>query len=282
MSIVLQHSISQEAYQFIAGRVYAHSRIQLGPDKQALVAGRLGKRLRQLGLASFDGYCELLESDRGAQELGALVDLISTNHTHFFRETQHLDFLHTHILSEWVPRLIGRGEAFRFWSAACSSGEEPYTVAIVLAEYARKHGAFQWQIEASDISTRILERAEQGVYPEDRVKVPEPDLLPRYFQKGAGSQAGLYRVKDSLRGSVTFHHLNLLQASYPVGRDQHVIFCRNVMIYFDQETQQQLVTKLTQQITHGGYLVVGHSESLLGIRHALKQIKPGIYRRELT
>lgn len=280
MTIGLHESISPEAYDFIAGRVYAHSRIRLGDDKQALVTGRLGKRLRQLGLDSFDAYCEFLDSDRGVQEIGPLVDLISTNHTHFFRESEHLDYLRDQILGEWVPQLILRGESFRFWSAACSSGEEPYTVAIVLAEYARKHGAYQWQVEASDISSRVLETAQQGIYPEERVKVPEPELLPRYFQKGTGSNAGLYRVKDALRQSVRFHRLNLLQASYPVPPIQHVIFCRNVMIYFDNPTQQELVSKLVAHLSPGGNFVVGHSESLIGINHGLRQIKPGIYRKE--
>ena len=279
MSTTLHETISPEAYQFIAERVYAHSRIQLGEDKQALVAGRLGKRLRQLGLDSFEAYCEFIESAPGTQEMGPLVDLISTNHTHFFREIQHLDYLRDHILGECVPKLIMRGETFRFWSAACSSGEEPYTAAIVLAEYARKHGSYNWQIEASDISSRVLERAQQGIYPEERVKVPEPDLLPRYFQKGTGSHTGFYRVKDSLRQAVKFHRMNLLQASYPVAPFQHVVFCRNVMIYFDGPTQQELVTKLVAQLAPGGYFVVGHSESLLGVKHTLRTVKPGIYQK---
>ena len=275
-----QEQLSAEAYECIAQLVYKHSRIRLGPDKQALVAGRLSKRLRQLGLSHFKQYCQLLESPRGAEELGPLVDFISTNHTHFFREMAHLDFLRDHALPEWVPRLIQRREPLRVWSAACSSGDEPYTLAIVLAEYARTHGAMTWKIEATDISARILEKAREGIYPADRIRVPEPELLPRYFQKGVGENEGQYRVKDVLRQAITFRQLNLLEGQFPLARDQHVIFCRNVMIYFDQETQQQLVTKLTEQLAPGGYFMVGHSESLLGIRHTLKQVKPAIYRRE--
>ena len=274
------HKLSREAYRLIAEKVYAHSRIQLGEDKQALVSGRLAKRLRQLNLDSFEAYCRLLQSAAGAEELGPLVDLISTNHTHFFREIAHLNFLRDEALPEFTPALIKTRAPFRFWSAASSSGEEPYTVAIVLAEYERAHGAYQWQIEGIDISTRILERARAGVYPEDRIKLPQPEWLPRYFQKGTGENKGYFRVKDSLRQQVKFHHLNLLQSAYPVARDQHVIFCRNVMIYFDQPTQEELIGKLTRQLAPGGYLVVGHSESLLGVKHALKQLKPGIYRRE--
>ena len=280
ISLLSECSLSPQAYRFIAGLVYEHSRIRLGSDKQALVSGRLGKRVRQLGLGSFEEYCDLLHSAAGGEELGPLVDLISTNHTHFFREAAHLGYLRDHILPEWLPRLGGRREALRFWSAACSSGEEPYSVAIVLAEFARSHGGYPWHIEASDISTRILARATAGVYPAERVKMPQPEWLPRYFQKGTGEDGGFYRVKDSLRENVSFHHLNLLQAHYPVAPGQHVIFCRNVMIYFDPPTQQELVGKLSQQLAPGGYLVVGHSESLLGVKHTLKTVQPGIYRRE--
>ena len=280
MSILLTNpEISPASYRFIAGKVYAHSRIQLGGDKQALVTGRLGKRLRQLNLDSFEAYCDFLNSDRGGEELGQLVDLISTNHTNFFREVEHLNFLRDHILPALVPNLVRNREPFRIWSAASSSGEEPYTMAIFLAEYARQHGDYRWLVEASDISTRILARAQAAIYPVDHVKVPQPDMLPRYFQKGSGDHAGYYRVKDALRQNVKFHHLNLLQPQYPVATNQHVIFCRNVMIYFDLNTQQELVTKLIRQLAPGGHLIVGHSESLLGVKHPLKTLKPGIYQK---
>lgn len=276
----LDHGISTEAYRFIADMVYEHSRIRLGADKQALVTGRLAKRLRALKLDSFEDYCKFLQSAAGEEELGPLVDLISTNHTHFFREVQHMDFLRDQILPVLMPRVVKSRETFRIWSAACSSGEEPYTLAIVLAEYARQHGSFAWQIEASDISSRILERAQNAIYGEERVKMPQPEWLPRYFQKGSGQHEGFFRVKDELRRAVKFHRLNLLQPGYPVAPNQHVIFCRNVMIYFDTATQQELVTKLIGQLAPGGHLIVGHSESLLGVKHPLKTIKPGIYRKD--
>lgn len=280
MSFVFEnHKISTEAYRFIADKVYQHSRIRLGDDKQALVSGRLAKRLRQLNLDSFESYCEVLASAKGQEEIGPLVDLISTNHTHFFREIEHLNFLRDHMLPHWVPQLSAKRETFRFWSAASSSGEEPYTVAIVLAEYARLHGAYNWQIEGSDISSRILARAATAIYEGQRLQLPTPDLLARYFQKGTGEYAGQYRVKDILTKQVKFHRLNLLQAQYPVAPNQHVIFCRNVMIYFDGPTQQELVMKLINQLAPGGFFVVGHSESLLGIKHPLKTLKPGIYQK---
>jgi chemotaxis protein methyltransferase CheR len=280
MPPALTHEISEAAYRFIADMVYEHSRIRLGADKQALVTGRLAKRLRALQLDSFEDYCRHLRSAAGANELGPLVDLISTNHTNFFREIQHLDFLRDRVLPELMPRVVKHRETFRVWSAACSSGEEPYTIAIVLAEYARQHGQFAWQIEASDISARILERAQTAIYTADRVKMPQPEWLSRYFQKGVGEYEGSFRVKESLRQAVTFHRLNLLQAGYPVVPNQQVIFCRNVMIYFDTATQQELVTKLICQLAPGGYFIIGHSESLLGVKHALKSIGTGIYRKD--
>jgi chemotaxis protein methyltransferase CheR len=280
MPLIATHpALSAAEYRLIAGKVYAHSRIRLGDDKQALVTGRLAKRLRQLNLESFAEYCALLESDHGGKELGPLVDLISTNHTNFFREIQHLDFLRDHILPQLVPTLVRQHETFRIWSAASSSGEEAYTMGIVLAEYARHHGTYSWAVEATDISTRILEKARAAVYPAEHVRLPEPDLLPRYFQKGSGQSEGYFRVKDSLRTQVKFHHTNLLQAQYPVAANQHVIFCRNVMIYFDTSTQQELVDKLIRQLAPGGYLIVGHSESLLGVKHPLRTLKPGIYQK---
>ncbi len=279
MTAISEANLSPAAYQFIVGLVYEHSRIRLGADKQALVMGRLAKRLHALGLEGYDAYCRLLKSAAGKEELSSLVDALSTNHTHFFREVEHLNYLRDHILPEFMPQVVLEREPFRLWSAASSSGEEPYTIAIVLAEFVRTHGGMEWLIEGSDISTKVLATARDAIYETDRVKVPHPDLLSRYFQQGTGEKSGLYRVKEQLRRQVKFHHLNLLQSHYPVAPRQHVIFCRNVMIYFDQATQQELVTKLIAQLVPGGYLVVGASESLLGVKHPLKSVQPAIYRK---
>ena len=150
-------TLSHHAYAFIADKVYEPSRIRLGDDQQALVSGRRAKRLRHLPLDSYDASCAYRESTRGTEEIDQLVDCISTNHTHFFREIEQLNFLRDVALPEWVPRLTRERATFKFWSAASSSGEEPYTVALVLAEYARVHGSLHWQIEGSDISSRILD-----------------------------------------------------------------------------------------------------------------------------
>jgi chemotaxis protein methyltransferase CheR len=259
--------------------VYQHSRIRLGPDKQPMLANRLRKRLRALGLDSYDEYCTLLRSAHGPDEIEHLVDLISTNHTKFFREPEHFRDLTARILPELVPRLAAGGAALRVWCAAASSGEEPYTLAIVLAEFFRGSAASDWRVEASDISHRMLEVAKRGIYPLDAWHALTPELLRRYFQRGVGAHAGACRVKAELRERVRFQRINLFQAEYPVPREQHVIFCRNVMIYFDLASRATLVQKLTRQLAPGGYLVIGHSESLLGIRHGLESVHQSVYRR---
>ncbi len=273
-------SLSAEAYRTLVDLVYKHSRIRIGPDKQPMLANRLRKRLRALGLDSFDEYCAVLRSRmRGQDEIEQLVDLISTNHTRFFREPDHFRFLTDRLLPELVSRLPAEGAAVRIWCAAASSGEEPYTIAMVLAEYFRQHGPVAWQVDASDISHRMLDLAERGIYPLDARHALPPDLLRRYFLRGVGTYAGSCRVKAELRKRVRFQRINLFQPEYAVPREQHAIFCRNVMIYFDPPSREALVQKLTRQLAPGGYLVIGHSESLLGIRHDLESVRQSVYRK---
>jgi len=271
--------IKREDYEFIRTLVYDYSRINLGPDKQELVSARVGKRLRALNLESIASYCQFLRSPDGDDELSNLIDVISTNHTFFFREPAHFDFLEKHIVPEMTgPNGCAQRGPFRVWSAASSSGEEVYSLAILLAEQAQVRPAWSWQIEATDISTRILKRAREAIYPSESVTKVRADLLKKYFQRGLGPQEGNYRVKTELGSRVTFRHLNLLGDTYPFTEPFHVIFCRNVMIYFDRATQEELVRRLSDRLVRGGYLMVGHSESLTGIQHRLKMVKPAIYQ----
>lgn len=267
------------AYRTLTELVYEHSRIRLGPDKQTLVANRLRKRLLGLGLDSYEDYCALLQSPQGGEELEELVDLISTNHTRFYREPEHFSFLTRRVLPALVPQLRAARAPLRLWSAAASSGEEPYTMAMAVAEGLQAHPGVEWQILATDISRRMLARAEQGVYPMEAVQPVPPDLLKRYFQKGIGSRAGVCRVKPELRQHLQFARVNLFQAAYPVPGRLHVIFCRNVMIYFDPPSRALAVQRLSQHLAPGGYLVVGHSESLLGLRHGLLSVQQGVYQK---
>ena len=264
-------------FEFIRSLVYERSRISLGPDKRELVSARLGKRLRATNAPDLGAYCTLLQSPAAGEELGNLIDAISTNHTFFFREQAHFDFLRGTI----VPGMAARARAERWarlniWSAACSSGEEPYSIAMTLAGALP---AWPWQIEATDISRRILARAAAAIYPEESVGRLAPGVVTAHFQRGFGPQEGYYRVKPALRERVAFHHLNLLEGE-PRFRDPfQVIFCRNVMIYFDRPTQEELVARLARRLVPGGYLLVGHSESLTHIRHGLRLLHPAVYQR---
>jgi chemotaxis protein methyltransferase CheR len=273
------HSLGEREYQVIRKLVYERSRINLGPDKKALVAGRVNKRLRSLHLDSYGDYCRLLTSSDGENELKDLVDVISTNFTNFFRETSHFEFLRGTALPHFCTVTRSRIKRFRIWSAACSSGEEPYSIAIVLADYFAEKPGWEWQVEATDISTRILVKARTGIYEADRVTLPKPEMLKRYFRKGVRSYDGYYRVKPELRSRVHFQHLNLFQPDYPFVPGLQVIFCRNVMIYFDRPTQEQLVNRLTDFLSPGGFLFVGHAESLIGIKHSLCAIEPSVYQK---
>lgn len=268
-------------FDFIRNLVYEHSRIHLGPDKRELVTARLGKRLRATQLTTISEYCALLQGPNRDDELSHLIDVISTNHTFFFRESPHFDFVRQQIVPEMLERnRTARWPRFYAWSAASSSGEEAYSLAITLNE-CLQGSPWGWHIEATDISHRILAKAQAAIYREDVVSKMPPATVKTYFQRGIGPQDGNYRVKAELRAKVSFSHLNLLEGE-PSFRDPfHVIFCRNVMIYFDRPTQEELVSRLTRRLVPGGYLLVGHSESLTGIRHGLQMVKPATYRRPL-
>ena len=272
-------TLSAKTYRTLADLVYHHSRICLGPDKQPMLANRLRKRLRALELVSYDDYCAVLQSRQGPEEIQHFVDLISTNHTRFFREPEHFTFLTGRILPELLPQLTAKGSSLRVWSAAGSSGQEPYSLAIMLAEFFRQTVLVDWRVEASDISHRMLAEAQRGIYSLDSRHALPPELLKRYFQRGVDTQNGTCRVKADLRKRVRFQRINLFQAEYPVARDQHVIFCRNVMIYFDPASRATLVHKLTRQLAPGGFLLIGHSESLMGIRHDLEPVRQSLFRK---
>lgn len=271
--------LSPRAFDFLSTLVYERSRIRLGPDRQSLVASRLRQRLVSLGLADYEDYCRLLAAPGSDDEVDSLIDLISTNHTHFFREPAHFDLLAQHVL----PRLARGSQSnlrpLRVWTAAASSGEEAYSLAIVLGEFCRTHPWLSWHVDASDISQRMLVRCRQAIYEEEKVSLPRPEWRERWFQRGIGEREGYLRVKAELRRHVAVHWVNLFQDAYPVPRGQDVIFCRNVMIYFDAPSRALLVERLTDMLAPGGCLFVGHSESLIGIRHDLVALWPSVYAR---
>ncbi|MGB5987415.1 MAG: protein-glutamate O-methyltransferase, partial [Desulfobacterales bacterium] len=243
--------------------------IHLKENKKALVRSRLMKRLRSLGLTSFDDYMALLSGEKGPAELGSMIDAITTNKTGFFREKAHFDYLSTQVL----PQLGGK---MRFWSAACSSGQEPYTLAIALRENLPAIDGQDVKILATDISAQMLAKAKTGVYPHPEVADIPPDLLCRYFIRGAGAAGGQFTVKAELRRLVTFGWINLM-AAWPMKGPFDVIFCRNVMIYFDKATQQRLVNRFWELLSPDGYLFVGHAEGLSAIEHKFRYVQPAVY-----
>jgi chemotaxis protein methyltransferase CheR len=272
--------IDGPSYRQIVEIVYRNSRINLGNTRQQLVVARLAKRCRELGLANFEAYCNLLAGAEGPDEIAMLVDLISTNHTGFFRETCHFESVTSVMLPAFFAQADRNMLTVRCWCAASSSGEEPFSLAITLQEFARNTGAFRWRVEATDISRRMIALARAGIYPEKKLGSLPPGCLERYFHKGIGVSAGLRRVRDSLKANIVFHAANLFQDKLPVMELQHVIFCRNVMIYFDRASQQQLLNRLAAQLLPGGYLVLGLSESLLGLDHSLRSLGFSVYRKE--
>jgi chemotaxis protein methyltransferase CheR len=268
-----------EDFNFISKLVYIHSRIYLGIDKKALVTARLTKRLAQLGFSSFQSYCAHLTAPEGKAEIPHLIDLITTNFTHFFREPKHFEYLYDQILPEWSKRMTHHRAPIRIWSAGCSTGEEPYSIAILLANYFQNQSPVSWQVLATDLSTRVLHHAEQGVYRSSQVRKVKTEWLRQYFRKGIDRWEGFYRVKPALRSQIQFEHTNLFQPTYPFRPGFHVIFCRNVMIYFNRETQQELFTRLSRLLVPGGFLIVGHSEGLTTLKHSLTKVYPSIVQK---
>ena len=277
---VTTHALTEADYDLIAQLVYKHSRIHLGGGKRELVSSRLGKRLRALGLSNYAEYCNLLTRSGAEEELAHLVDAISTNHTFFFRERQHFDFLEKTVLPHFAAnRAFRRDGCLRCWSAAASTGEEPYSIALMLASHAEKNSGFHWEMNCSDISRPALETARAGIYSTARLQEVPDELRRRFFQRGIGAQTGQYRIKAEVRNKIQWHQMNLFQDAYPFEKKFHVIFCRNVMIYFDRSSQEALVKKLGSFLLPGGYLMVGHSESLSGLSHSLEHIQPAIYKK---
>ena len=267
-------ALSDRDLAFVVSLVYERAGIRLHDGKRELVTARLQKRLRTLGLNSYRAYIEYLQADRSGEEMVAFLDAIATNHTSFFREEQHFAFLTAHVLPGLL-RAAGR-TGIEVWSAACSTGEEPYTLAITLAD-ALEAGADGFRILASDLSTKALAVAKTGTYKMERVKGIPLDVLRRHFERGMGAQQGLARVSAPLRRRVEFAQLNLLEIR-DLGRRFDVIFCRNVMIYFDQAVQQRVVSMLEQHLRPGGFLFISHSESLNGISHRLRWVAPAVYQ----
>lgn len=270
--------LSDKDYEFIRSLIYKETRINLGDGKRELVSARVGKRLRAIDCPSYESYCEALRKNPNSTEFYNLIDAISTNHTFFFREINHFNFLEQVALPEFAAGKLGNKSKLNIWSCACSTGEEPYSVSITLAEYFEKLSGADWQIDCSDISTRVLKFASEGIYDIDKLKQVKPEWKRKYFQKGERQMEGYCRVQPTLAKKISFQRVNLFEPSFPWKNKFQIIFCRNVMIYFDRKTQEELVARLSQYLVPGGYLLIGHAESLAGINHPYNTVKPAVYK----
>ncbi len=263
------HVISDTEFGHFQRFIYDAAGISLSPGKKALVCGRLSKRLQARQLTTFSEYFRLLKSGDAA-EVQTAVDLLTTNETYFFREPRHFE-----MLRELAGAHRGRAQPLRVWSAACSSGEEPYSIAMVLADVLGDSG---WELMGSDISVRMLERSRLGHYPLERTRHIPNAYLKRYCLRGIGEQSGTLLVDRTLRQRVSFRQVNL-NAPLPAMPPFDVVFLRNVMIYFNAETKRQVVARIVSLLKPGGHFMIGHSESLNDISDAVVPVAPSIYRK---
>jgi chemotaxis protein methyltransferase CheR len=266
--------ISAAEFTRIRNVLHELAGINLTPGKEGLVMSRLSKRLRALGIDSYGAYIAHVESEANGAELAMMIDVLTTNKTSFFREAEHFEHLRTVAL----PELTAGKNPLRLWCAACSSGEEPYTLSMVLNRTLDSAQLARTSMLATDISARMVARAKAGIYTADQTRDVPPELLKQYFRKSGSAADTSYQVTDELRAPVRFGRLNLMEP-WPMKGKFEIIFCRNVMIYFDTATQERLVRRFYDMLTDGGYLYVGHAESLTSMRHAFRYVRPAVYAK---
>ncbi len=270
--------LTDREYELFRQLVYAHSGINLGGEKQHLVRARLGKRLRAKQFRSFKEYYEYVLNDHSGEELAMLLDAISTNTTHFFREKHHFELL-SKMVQDGLRQNGGRKWTIRIWSAGCSSGEEPYSVGMTIHDLIKHRPDVELKILATDLSVQMLSQAKLGVYDSIRLGTLPAGFSRSYFAGYGGRRANQVQVVPEIRKLITFGRFNLMQPTFPFRHPFDAILCRNVMIYFDRPTQQGLVARFHQHLKPGGLLLIGHSESLNSIKHSYQYVEPAVYRK---
>ena len=273
-------SVSEADFLLFQRLIEREAGIHLAPVKKALLVGRLTRRLRELGIATLREYYKLVAAD--PRELTHMLDCISTNETHFFREPGHFEFLSQKVLPRWSDQAKAgeRPRQVRAWSAGCSTGEEPYSLAMLLLDHFP--GSTGWHIDilATDLSTRVLKKASDGLWPIEKAQEIPAGFRKTYMLRGTGTQEGKMKAGAEIRQAVRFERLNLLEgSSYPSPKLFDLIFCRNVLIYFQPETKQQVIQRLLNHLSPDGYLFVGHSESLNHMTDAVRSVIPTVYSR---
>jgi len=274
---LVRSEMGEAEFRRFSELIHSEFGIKMPPTKKVLLQSRFQKRLRALGMSSYKEYCDYVFSKEGReQERSHLIDVVTTNTTHFFREPKHWDIMNNTVLPELWSRSIGKAGDLRIWSAGCSSGEEPYTLAMVLYEWATSHQGFGFNVLATDISQKILAEAQRAVYSMEKVEdVPMP-FKKKYMLKSKDKK--LVKMDSILRNKITFQRLNFMH-DFKLPNKQDIIFCRNVVIYFDRPTQEVLFTKFCNNLQSGGYLFIGHSESLSGMKLPIRQVAPTVFQR---
>jgi chemotaxis protein methyltransferase CheR len=278
----LPATLRDREFMRFSGLIYESVGIKMPPAKKTMLEARLQKRLKVVGIHSFEEYADFVFSPEGRfSELVHLIDVVTTNKTDFFREPGHFDYM----VKTALPNILdARGETsrdpIRIWSAGCSTGEEPYTLAIVLSEYACSRPGFKAAITASDICTQVLQTAQTAIYPEERTDPIPLNLKKKYLMRSREKTKSLVRISPRLRSMVTFKRINFMDDDLGISEKMDIIFCRNVVIYFDKPTQQTLMRKFHKQLKPGGYLFIGHSETLSGLDVNFKAVASTVYRKE--
>ncbi len=272
--------LSSGEFSRLMAFIRAHTGIALSQVKKSMLQARLQKRLRALSMRSFAEYCAYLFSPEGIErELGPFINVVTTNKTDFFREPHHFDYL-ARVALPWVETHgMLHHRPVRVWSAACSSGQEPYTLAMVLADYEEHHPGFHWTVLGTDISTKVLETAVRATYREETIGPIPTAFRKNYLLRGMRSSEGLIRINARLRSTVEFRRLNFMDERYDVGDPFDIIFCRNAIIYFDRATQSLILKRLTAHLAPGGFLFLGHSESLNGIPLPYDSVATTVYQK---
>jgi chemotaxis protein methyltransferase CheR len=276
------HKMTAQDFERLSHFIYSHCGIKMPTVKRIMLESRLQKRLRLLNLSSFRDYCDFIfKSPNGSSELVHMIDAVTTHKTDFFREPVHFAFLSEIVFPEFMQGGNSRMRSpFTVWSSACSSGEEPYTLALVMSEFGRQNPGFKFTIMATDISTRVLDKAKDGIYDENQISMIPLPLKQRYFLRSKDRTKGQVRVVSELRSSIAFQRLNLMEEQYSMREASlDAIFCRNVIIYFDRPTQCTVLTRLCRHIKRDGYLFLGHSETVHGFDLPLIRMSSTIYRK---
>jgi len=273
--------LSHRDFHRLAEFIQGYSGIRMPPNKMTLVEGRLRRRVRALGLPTLASYCRHLFDQGGLRDEAVhLIDAVTTNKTDFFREPEHFRVLADIALPRLLAdRRAGAPPTMTCWSAACSTGAEPYTLAMVLAEFAQQRSGLGAAILGTDISTEVLQVAARAIYPEAAVGPVPMELRRRYLLRSRDASRGLVRIVPGLRRMAQFARLNLMQEDYPVDTDYDVIFCRNILIYFEPPVQHAVLLRLCRHLRQGGYLFLGHTESLAGFQLPLQSVVSTVYRR---